>query len=130
MANIFICGRDGKSAFPNLRRIWDEGARFTVDILGEAVVSDREADEFAARYRELLDFSGRRYALLESGARWLPSEPPFVNVSVKISALCARVQATDPKPVSTTIMERLKRIADHGPKAGSIRSTSIWSTTG
>ena len=41
MANIFICGRDGKSAFPNLHRIWGEGARFTVDILGEAVVSDR-----------------------------------------------------------------------------------------
>src|ERR1700732_4685618 len=56
MASVFICGKDGKTAFPNLRRIWGEGARFTVDILGEAVVSDREADEFAAKYDELLDF--------------------------------------------------------------------------
>ena len=47
MANLFICGQDGASAFSNLRRIWKEGARFTVDILGEAVVSEREADEFA-----------------------------------------------------------------------------------
>jgi RHH-type transcriptional regulator, proline utilization regulon repressor / proline dehydrogenase / delta 1-pyrroline-5-carboxylate dehydrogenase len=56
MANIFICGRDGGSALPNLQRRWREGARFTVDILGEAVVSDREADEFAAKYGRLLDF--------------------------------------------------------------------------
>src|SRR5580704_14489303 len=34
MASIFICGRDGKSAFPNLCRNWAQGARFTVDILG------------------------------------------------------------------------------------------------
>jgi RHH-type proline utilization regulon transcriptional repressor/proline dehydrogenase/delta 1-pyrroline-5-carboxylate dehydrogenase len=110
MANIFITGADGKSAFPNLQQIWKEGARFTVDILGEAVVSDREADEYAHRYRVLLDF------LAEATRRWkaeeplLATEPALVNVSVKISALCGRVQAADP--------------------ASSERSsTSTWSTT-
>jgi RHH-type proline utilization regulon transcriptional repressor/proline dehydrogenase/delta 1-pyrroline-5-carboxylate dehydrogenase len=118
MANIFICGRDGKSAFPNLRRIWAEGTRFTVDILGEAVVSDREADEYEMKYIELLDF-------LASGTRdWrvqgplAAGEPPFVNVSVKISALCARVQASDPQASIATIMKRLKRIALHAGQLG------------
>ena len=49
MANIFITGTDGASALPNLGKIWSEGARFTVDILGEAVVGAREADDFAAQ---------------------------------------------------------------------------------
>ncbi len=118
MANIFICGRDGKSAFPNLRRLWREGARFTVDILGEAVVSDREADEFAAKYSELLDFlaEGTRFWKVEGPLA--AGEPPFVNVSVKISALCARVQASDPHASITTIMKRLKRIAVHAGRLG------------
>ena len=118
MANLFISGQDGKSAFPNLRRIWDEGARFTVDILGEAVVSEREADECAARYRALLDF------LAEATRDWkvegplAASEPPLVNVSVKISALCARVQATDPETSIAAIMARLKPIAIRAKELG------------
>jgi RHH-type proline utilization regulon transcriptional repressor/proline dehydrogenase/delta 1-pyrroline-5-carboxylate dehydrogenase len=118
MASIFICGRDGKSAFPNLRRLWGAGVRFTVDILGETVVSDREADECAARYTDLLDF------LIEGTRSWhvegplATGEPPFVNVSVKISALCARVQASDPQASIETIMKRLKRIATRAGQLG------------
>ena len=100
-----------KSAFPNLRRIWEEGARFTVDILGEAVVSEREADEFAARYRELLDFLAEATRAWKVEGPLAVGEPPFVNVSVKISALCARVQASDPEASIAAIMERLKPIA-------------------
>jgi RHH-type proline utilization regulon transcriptional repressor/proline dehydrogenase/delta 1-pyrroline-5-carboxylate dehydrogenase len=118
MASVFICGRNGKSAFPNLRRIWREGARFTVDILGEAVVSDREADEFAAKYDDLLDF------LTEGTRSWkvegplVVGEPPLVNISVKISALCARVRVSDPEDSIATIMNRFKRIAIHAGKLG------------
>jgi RHH-type proline utilization regulon transcriptional repressor/proline dehydrogenase/delta 1-pyrroline-5-carboxylate dehydrogenase len=118
MANIFICGRDGKSAFPNLQRIWREGVRFTVDILGEAVVSDREAEECAAKYGELLDFlaAGTRSWKVEGPLAG--GEPPFVNISVKISALCARVQASDPQASIETIMKRLKRIATRADRLG------------
>src|ERR1700722_14988336 len=118
MANIFICGRDGKSAFPNLRRIWGEGARFTVDILGEAVVSDREADECAPKYLELLDFLAAATRSWKVEGPLAAGEPPFVNVSVKISALCARVQASDPQASIATILTRLRRIATHADQLG------------
>src|SRR5208337_2210673 len=118
MANIFICGKEGKSALLNLRRIWREGARFTVDILGEAVVSDREADDYAARYRELLDF------LSDATHSWKPegplavSEPPFVNLSVKVSALCARIQPSDPQTSIARILLRLKQIVARANQLG------------
>ena len=118
MANIFIAGTDGKSAFPNLYQIWKEGARFTVDILGEAVVSDREADEYVARYRGLLDF------LADATRQWKPkeplatTEPPLVNVSVKISALCARVQAADPSQSIDTILRCLRPIVSRARELG------------
>jgi RHH-type proline utilization regulon transcriptional repressor/proline dehydrogenase/delta 1-pyrroline-5-carboxylate dehydrogenase len=118
MANIFITGTDGESAFPNLQQIWKEGARFTVDILGEAVVSDREADEYAGRYRALLDF------LADATSQWKPkeplatNEPPLVNVSVKLSALCARVQAADPDQSIGTILRRLRPIVSRARELG------------
>jgi RHH-type transcriptional regulator, proline utilization regulon repressor / proline dehydrogenase / delta 1-pyrroline-5-carboxylate dehydrogenase len=118
MASIFICGTDGKSAFPNLRRNWAQGARFTVDILGEAVVSDREADEFAAKYRELLDFLAEGTRSWKVEGPLAESEPPLVNVSVKISALCARVQASDPEASIATIMNRLMPIAAQAGRLG------------
>lgn len=118
MANIFICGRDGKSAFPSLRRLWEEGARFTVDILGEAVVSDREADEVAAKYIGLLDFLAAATRSWKVDGPLALGEPPLVNVSVKISALCARVQASDPISSIAAIMKRLKGIASHADQLG------------
>jgi RHH-type transcriptional regulator, proline utilization regulon repressor / proline dehydrogenase / delta 1-pyrroline-5-carboxylate dehydrogenase len=118
MASIFICGRDGRSAFPNLRRNWAHGARFTVDILGEAVVSDREADEFAAKYRELLDFLAEGTRSWKVEGPLAAGEPPLVNVSVKISALCARVQAADPQASIADIMKRLKPIASQAGRLG------------
>jgi RHH-type proline utilization regulon transcriptional repressor/proline dehydrogenase/delta 1-pyrroline-5-carboxylate dehydrogenase len=118
MASIFICGRDGKSAFPNLHRNWAQGVRFTVDILGEAVVSDREADEFATRYKELLDFLAEGTRSWKVDGPLAADEPPLVNVSVKISALCARVQTADPQASIADIMKRLKPIAAQAGRLG------------
>jgi RHH-type proline utilization regulon transcriptional repressor/proline dehydrogenase/delta 1-pyrroline-5-carboxylate dehydrogenase len=118
MANIFITGTDGKTAFPNLQQIWKERARFTVDILGEAVVSDREADEYAGRYRALLDFLAEATRHWKAEEPLAATEPPLVNVSVKISALCARVQATDPAQSIQTILQRLRPIVSRARELG------------
>jgi len=69
MANIFITGTDGESAFPNLQQIWKAGCTIYCRYSGEAVVSDREADEYAGRYRALLDF------LADATRQWKPKEP-------------------------------------------------------
>jgi RHH-type transcriptional regulator, proline utilization regulon repressor / proline dehydrogenase / delta 1-pyrroline-5-carboxylate dehydrogenase len=118
MANIFIAGTNGKSAFPNLLQIWKEGARFTVDILGEAVVSDREADEYAGRYRSLLDFLADATQDWKAMEPLTATEPPLVNVSVKISALCARVQAADPDQSIDAILRRLRPIVSRARELG------------
>jgi RHH-type proline utilization regulon transcriptional repressor/proline dehydrogenase/delta 1-pyrroline-5-carboxylate dehydrogenase len=110
MANIFIAGKDGPSALRNLRQIWKEDARFTVDILGETVVSEREAEQYALRYRQLLEFLGTAVADWRVDGPLAATEPPLVNVSVKISALCARIQATDPARSIEMILARLRPI--------------------
>ena len=118
MANIFITGKDGPSALKNLRQIWKEGARFTVDILGETVVSEKEAEQYAHRYHQLLEFLGGATADWRVDGPLAATEPPLVNVSVKISALCARIQATDPDHSIDMILARLRPIVAEAKRLG------------
>src|SRR5215472_5102763 len=54
MARQFMLGDDTKEIAAALRKLNDQDISFTVDILGEAVVSEPEAEEYASRYMELL----------------------------------------------------------------------------
>src|SRR5262249_41440189 len=90
MARSFITGRTGAEAVRELRKIRSRKVAFTVDILGEAVVSEREADEYQARYMELIESlaaEAKNWPPIEQleGAGSGPRPVPAVNVSVKIS---------------------------------------------
>ncbi len=98
MAKRFIAGTDAVSALPMLRKLWDEGLAFSVDLLGEACVSDSEAETYQARYLDLVE------NLPDAVAQW-PANPilesdhigpiPRANVSIKISSLYARTDPID-----------------------------------
>ena len=98
MAGKFIAGTDAESALPVLRQLWDRRVAFSVDLLGEACVSEAEADAYRSRYLDLLTL------LPQQTAGW-PGEPllerdhlgalPRVNVSIKISSLAAKLDAID-----------------------------------
>jgi RHH-type proline utilization regulon transcriptional repressor/proline dehydrogenase/delta 1-pyrroline-5-carboxylate dehydrogenase len=110
MAEKFIAGTDAASALPNLRELWKNGIAFSVDLLGEACVSDSEADEYQKKYLDLIT------NLPAQVATW-PAEPrlesdnlgpiPRVNVSIKISSLSARC---DPIDTDGSIRELMRRI--------------------
>ena len=60
MARQFIAGEDPHRALVRLRRLWDAGEAITVDLLGERVVSESEAQRYADRVVELVDVLTRR----------------------------------------------------------------------
>src|SRR6476620_1699529 len=87
MARQFIAGRDPDDVMKTLRRRRREKIGFTVDLLGEAVVSEHETDEYAARCLALVEClaaqtKGWRDPLGKNTELF-----PVVIVSVKISAL-------------------------------------------
>ena len=91
-----------------LRKLHDQQFAFTVDLLGEAVVSDAEADAYAARYLDLID------NLSQEVSRWPANDRidrnhlgpiPRTNVSLKISAMEPHIDPVDP----TGSVERLQR---------------------
>jgi proline dehydrogenase len=79
MGHRFIVGATPKDAVPVLRRLWNDGIASSVDLLGEATVTQEEADRYAARCADALD------VLPEAYARFPDS--PQANLSVKVSAL-------------------------------------------
>ncbi len=94
MAHRFIVGESPHSALGVLRGLWDRGIASTVDLLGEATVTEAEADRYASRCSAALS------ELANAAVRW-PPRPileqdstgvggeaiPRANVSVKVSAL-------------------------------------------
>ena len=77
LAGQFIIGATPREALKGLHKLHRKGLCTTVDLLGEACVSDQEAEVYRQRYLELIDT--------------LSGELP-VNVSVKLSALEAHIK--------------------------------------
>jgi RHH-type transcriptional regulator, proline utilization regulon repressor / proline dehydrogenase / delta 1-pyrroline-5-carboxylate dehydrogenase len=115
MAEKFIAGTDAASALPNLRELWNDGIAFSVDLLGEACVSDAEADEYQRKYLDLIN------NLPAQVASWAPNPRlesdhlgpiPRVNVSIKISSLSARCDPIDTEGSIRDLMRRIEPILE------------------
>ena len=59
MAKLFIAGEDAKQALPKLTQARKKNMAFTIDILGEACLSEEEAAEYHGRYMSLVDWLGK-----------------------------------------------------------------------
>ncbi|MFM9009898.1 MAG: proline dehydrogenase family protein, partial [Planctomycetota bacterium] len=89
---------------------------FTLDLLGETVTSEAEADAYAAAYTRLLTELPSQAAgwphdpLVDDGpaANGRPHELPRVNVSLKLSALDSRFDAIDPAGTTARVLARLR----------------------
>ncbi|MHC4947390.1 MAG: proline dehydrogenase family protein [Planctomycetota bacterium] len=121
MAERFIAGEDAASALPKLRERWDAGIAFSVDLLGEACVSDAEADAYQQRYLDLVR------ALPERVGAWPANERlerdhlgpiPRTNVSIKISSLAAHTDPADFDGVIERLMARLVPILEAAREHG------------
>jgi RHH-type proline utilization regulon transcriptional repressor/proline dehydrogenase/delta 1-pyrroline-5-carboxylate dehydrogenase len=121
MAGKFIAGTDAASALDNLRRLWGEGIAFSVDLLGEACVSDAEADAYRDKYLDLINNLPDQVAGWAGNAR-LESDHlgaiPRTNVSVKISSLSARCDPIDSEGARRDLMKRLRPILEAAKARG------------
>jgi RHH-type proline utilization regulon transcriptional repressor/proline dehydrogenase/delta 1-pyrroline-5-carboxylate dehydrogenase len=111
MAHRFIVGEDAKAAMPVLKDLWKDGVATSVDLLGEATVTQSEAQRYADRCLETLG------TLAHNSSRW-PERPhlerdslgplPRVNLSVKVSALTPLLRPDSPEKGQRDAAERLR----------------------
>ncbi len=118
MARQFIAGRDGKDVMKTLREKRKQKIGFTVDLLGEAVVSEAEADEYAARAMELLETLSRETRGWSDPLGKNAELFPVVNLSVKISAFYSQMSPADPDEALKHLVPKLRPILRRAKELG------------
>jgi RHH-type transcriptional regulator, proline utilization regulon repressor / proline dehydrogenase / delta 1-pyrroline-5-carboxylate dehydrogenase len=113
LARKFIAGSSIPEVVDAVARLRKRSLAFTVDLLGEATVTEAEAEKAQGEYLDLLT------GLSETVNRW-PANPlidsddegplPRVNVSVKLSALYSQFDPIDPDGTSAAVRARLRPI--------------------
>ena len=118
VARTFIAGESPAASLKALKHIWDGGRTFSVDILGEAALSEKEARQYLERYLDLIDFLAPALAGWPSPAPEREPSFPRLNVSVKISSLYSRIGPLNYEDSVEQVKERLRDIFRKARAAG------------
>ncbi|MCE9566278.1 MAG: L-glutamate gamma-semialdehyde dehydrogenase [Planctomycetes bacterium] len=121
MARKFIAGSNVSEAVQAVHAMRNRRLAFTIDLLGEATITEPEADHVQKQYLDLLS------GLTREVNSW-PEEPiidrddrgpiPRVNVSVKLSALFSQFDPIDPEGTTRAVCHRLRPILTLARKTG------------
>jgi RHH-type proline utilization regulon transcriptional repressor/proline dehydrogenase/delta 1-pyrroline-5-carboxylate dehydrogenase len=113
LARKFIAGSNLKEALQTIAALRRRRLAFTVDLLGEATITEMEARQYQQAYLDLIE------GLTAQVNRWPASAQidcdqhgaiPRVNVSVKLSSLYSQFDPIDPVGTSRAVRERLRPI--------------------
>jgi len=121
MARKFIAGSNVAEAVEAVHAMRTRHLAFTIDLLGEATITEAEADHVQKQYLDLLA------GLTREVNAW-PEEPaidrddrgpiPRVNVSVKLSALYSQFDPIDPQGTARAVCRRLRPILSLAKRTG------------
>jgi RHH-type proline utilization regulon transcriptional repressor/proline dehydrogenase/delta 1-pyrroline-5-carboxylate dehydrogenase len=113
MAHRFIVGESPQDALPTLRTLWKRGVATSVDLLGEATVTESEADRYAERCAAALDGLTAAYTGFQPQPR-LEADSygplPRANLSVKVSALTPLLRPDAPERGKRDAAPRLREL--------------------
>jgi len=111
MARRFIAGNSVDEVYQSVTRLRKQGLAFTLDLLGEATISEEGADQYQQAYLSLL--AGLSPKVAEwSEKRRLDSDShgsiPRVNASLKLSALDSQFRPIDAAGAAERVKLRLR----------------------
>ncbi|WP_438481026.1 proline dehydrogenase family protein [Oleiharenicola lentus] len=124
MAGQFVAGETGDDLIKQIKKNTKLGLATTIDLLGETVVNDAEADVFLRRNIEVLDSVSKFYAketepcASDIGPNGVAL--PRLNLSVKVSALTPDVHPADPENSIAALKERLRPILRRATEVGAL----------
>ena len=114
MARRFIAGSNLDEALKAIRSLRERRLGFTIDLLGEAVLSAAEAERYQREYLQLIDGLATAARHWESVGQIDADDAgralPRVNVSVKLSSLYSQFDPIDPAGTSEAVRNRLRPI--------------------
>ncbi len=102
LSRRFMGGSNINHAMDTIIRLRSKGMQYSLDLLGEAVVSEREADDYQQAYLDLLASLHQSHGNEDSAYR--------PNVSLKLSSLYSQINPIDPGGSIAVIAARLRPI--------------------
>ncbi|MHC5224971.1 bifunctional proline dehydrogenase/L-glutamate gamma-semialdehyde dehydrogenase PutA [Ignatzschineria sp. LJL83] len=102
MGKQFVLGETIQEALKNGQKLRQKGYTYTFDMLGEAALTEQDAERYFEDYRAALINVGKESTLANS---------PKPSLSIKLSALHSRYNAANEALVMTELFERVKALA-------------------
>ncbi|SNB47739.1 proline dehydrogenase family protein [Geobacter sp. DSM 9736] len=117
-ARTFIAGETPASAGKTLQRLRETGRTFTVDLLGEAALSEQESSRYSDLYLELVEHLAADLRHRHAPAPLREDLFPYLNVSVKASSLFPRIGPLNYEESVEQVRVRLRPIFRKVREAG------------
>ena len=111
LAYKYISGETIAEVIKAIEKARKDGIGFTIDLLGEAVITEQEAQSYLAKYLELIE------QLTTKAKTWKPKAGidlvddetlPKVQVSVKLTAFYSQFDPLDPVGSKAKVRDRIK----------------------
>lgn len=121
LAHKYISGENIKQVIKTVERLRKEKMAFTIDLLGEAVITEAEAQSYLDRYLELMQ------QLVEAAKSWstIPAidqaegeSIPQVQVSVKLTAFYSQFDPLDPQGSEERVSDRIRILLRRAKELG------------
>ncbi|HVP12847.1 MAG TPA: proline dehydrogenase family protein [Phycisphaerae bacterium] len=128
MAGQFNAGSTPKEAIAAVLGFRQQGLAFTLDVLGETIIADRIAREHQELYIRLIR------EISEQARFWKPAplldeapwgRVPRVNISLKLSAIVAKFDPSDPAGTAQAVLDRLRPIMRAARDTGSFLTVDM-----
>ncbi len=121
LARRFLGGATAEEALRGAEALRRQRIGHSLDLVGEAVVSEREAERYLERYLELLRVLPARVGAWEGDPlldRGHGRSLPRLNLSLKLSSLDSQITPIDPEGSAERIAARLRPILHAARRAG------------
>ncbi|HYW22504.1 MAG TPA: L-glutamate gamma-semialdehyde dehydrogenase [Nodularia sp. (in: cyanobacteria)] len=121
LAHKYISGENIKQVIKTVERLRKDKMAFTIDLLGEAVITEPEAQSYLERYLELMQ------QLVEASKNWavIPAidqadakRIPQVQVSVKLTAFYSQFDPLDAQGSEERVSDRIRILLRRAKELG------------
>jgi RHH-type proline utilization regulon transcriptional repressor/proline dehydrogenase/delta 1-pyrroline-5-carboxylate dehydrogenase len=121
LAHKYIAGENIKQALKTIERLRKDKMAFTLDLLGEAVITETEAESYLQGYLDLME------QLSQEAQKWSTVEEidvadgesiPQVQVSVKLTAFYSQFDPLDPLGSKERVCDRIRILLRRAKELG------------
>lgn len=121
LAYKYIAGENIQEVIKAIEKLRKEKMAFTIDLLGEAVITEAEAESYLARYIDLVE------TLTQQSQKWSKvgeideaegESLPKVQVSVKLTAFYSQFDPIDPEGSKARVCDRIRLLLRRAKEVG------------